>query len=153
MDTALRTDRNRRIKRKKKYHIFNNPGIYHWREKERFAYDFRPYKAQCYFVVVKVLWSPKCWRVNLNVPRINNVDFKPLMTPKINCGHIETTFKCMGIPISELICTFPYHIWTICHVQYEPWVHLSPCNVTNVSRTYSNWPWSSRLEVHVKTDF
>ena len=41
MDTALRMDRNRRIKRKKKYHIFNNPGIYHLREKkERFVYDF-----------------------------------------------------------------------------------------------------------------
>ena len=29
MDTALRTDRNRRNKQKKKYHIFNNPGIQH----------------------------------------------------------------------------------------------------------------------------
>ena len=46
MDTALRMDRNRRIKRKKKYHIFNNPGIYHLREKkERFVYDFWPYKV------------------------------------------------------------------------------------------------------------
>ena len=30
MDTALRTDRNRRNKQKKKYHIFNNPGLRIW---------------------------------------------------------------------------------------------------------------------------